>query len=144
MKQRVLDNADLFEKSEVFSNMRGLNKEEFSLEKVIYNLNLTLEQIEKIQKNVKYDDVKSRELRETLEEIKEEIKEKIDNLEEVLEKSIPYRKNMELDKDYDGDGLTNREEIEKGTDPFSYDTDNDGINDKDEVYKNKDEMEFFN
>ena len=34
--------------------------------------------------------------------------------------------------DYDGDGLTNLEEYERGTDPFNPDTDGDGILDGDE------------
>ena len=35
--------------------------------------------------------------------------------------------------DIDGDGLTNQQEYEYGTDPFEPDTDGDGINDKDEI-----------
>lgn len=37
------------------------------------------------------------------------------------------------DADFDGDGLTNQQEAELGTDPFSADTDGDGISDADEV-----------
>ena len=40
-----------------------------------------------------------------------------------------------LKKDTDGDGLTDKEEIEKGTDPLKKDTDGDGFSDKEEVDK---------
>ena len=41
------------------------------------------------------------------------------------------------DGDPDGDGLTNREEKELGTDPHKADTDDDGLSDGDEVHKYK-------
>lgn len=134
MKHRSLENSDLYEKAEVFASIRGKNKEEYALERIIMNLNLTLEKLECIKDRIKTDDVKAKEIIEYVDDIKEMIKEKIVYMEETLEKIIPYQKEMELERDIDGDGLTNREEIEKGLDPFSYDTDNDGINDKDEVY----------
>ncbi|WP_205403225.1 hypothetical protein, partial [Streptococcus sp. 2154] len=37
--------------------------------------------------------------------------------------------------DTDGDGLTDKEEVEKGTDPTKADTDGDGFTDKEEVDK---------
>ena len=39
------------------------------------------------------------------------------------------------DEDYDGDGITNKSEIDLGTDPALSDTDGDGLNDYDEVNK---------
>ena len=39
------------------------------------------------------------------------------------------------DEDYDSDGITNKPEIELGTDPTVSDTDEDGVNDYDEVNK---------
>ncbi len=39
------------------------------------------------------------------------------------------------DEDYDSDGITNKSEIELGTDPTVSDTDEDGVNDYDEVNK---------
>ena len=41
-------------------------------------------------------------------------------------------------KDTDGDGLTDKEEAEKGTDPTKADTDGDGVTDKEEVEKGTD------
>lgn len=40
---------------------------------------------------------------------------------------------LDGDVDSDGDGLTNREEMNYGTDPLNIDTDDDGISDKVEV-----------
>ncbi|MDQ2087273.1 S-layer homology domain-containing protein [Herbivorax sp. ANBcel31] len=42
--------------------------------------------------------------------------------------------SIDLDADYSGNGLTNREELEHGTNPFKWDTDEDGISDYDEIY----------
>ncbi|MBF9649676.1 hypothetical protein, partial [Streptococcus pseudopneumoniae] len=38
-------------------------------------------------------------------------------------------------QDTDGDGLTDKEEVDKGTDPTKADTDGDGLTDKEEVEK---------
>ncbi|MQQ14716.1 YSIRK signal domain/LPXTG anchor domain surface protein, partial [Streptococcus mitis] len=43
-------------------------------------------------------------------------------------------------KDTDGDGLTDKEEVEKGTDPTKSDTDGDGLTDKEEVEKGTDPL----
>lgn len=40
-------------------------------------------------------------------------------------------------KDFDGDGLNNKDEIANGTDMYKVDTDGDGIGDHDEIYKTK-------
>ncbi|TYQ16641.1 UNVERIFIED_CONTAM: Mg-chelatase subunit ChlD [Acetivibrio alkalicellulosi] len=42
--------------------------------------------------------------------------------------------SIDLDADYSGNGLTNREELKHGTNPFKWDTDEDGISDYDEIY----------
>ena len=42
--------------------------------------------------------------------------------------------------DTDGDGLTDKEEIEKGTDPLKKDTDGDGLSDKEEIEKGTDPL----
>ncbi len=42
--------------------------------------------------------------------------------------------------DTDGDGLTDKEEIEKGTDPLKKDTDGDGLSDKEEIEKGIDPL----
>ena len=53
----------------------------------------------------------------------------------VTESSSPVDPST---KDTDGDGLTDKEEVEKGTDPTKADTDGDGVTDKEEVDKGTD------
>ena len=53
----------------------------------------------------------------------------------VTESSSPVDPST---KDTDGDGLTDKEEVEKGTDPTKADTDGDGVTDKEEVEKGTD------
>ena len=53
----------------------------------------------------------------------------------VTESSSPVDPST---KDTDGDGLTDKEEVEKGTDPTKADTDGDGLTDKEEVEKGTD------
>ncbi|MBF9647496.1 YSIRK-type signal peptide-containing protein, partial [Streptococcus pseudopneumoniae] len=45
-----------------------------------------------------------------------------------------------LKQDTDGDGLTDKQEIDKGTDPLKQDTDGDGLTDKQEVDKGTDPL----
>lgn len=53
-----------------------------------------------------------------------------------LEKDSDENGIIDSDEDFDGDGLTNYQEYERGTNPFSPDTDDDGFTDKYEISKN--------
>ena len=51
-----------------------------------------------------------------------------------LDSSIKGKNKIDVGKsDYDGDGLSNTQEKNHGTDPFNTDSDGDGINDATEV-----------
>ena len=56
-----------------------------------------------------------------------------DDKTKLLQIIIPKEKSLILDKDFDGDGLTNREELLHGTDPWDKDTNKDGKSDYDEI-----------
>lgn len=69
-------------------------------------------------------------------------KEMIQEKEQIRERIIPEQKLNELEKDYDGDGLTNYEELQNGTNPYERDSDHDGVDDKYDKYKDYDDNEL--
>lgn len=56
---------------------------------------------------------------------------------------IPFNISEVTDEDLDGDGLTELEEYQLGTDPNNPDSDGDGINDGDEVDHNSDPNQYL-
>jgi len=88
---------------------------------------------------------KSEEAKKNIEELASIInaaKESIQEKEYLRDYIIPEKKRDELSKDYDGDGLTNYEELQNGTNPYERDSDHDGIDDKDDKYKDYDDNEL--
>ncbi|WP_068267934.1 thrombospondin type 3 repeat-containing protein [Caviibacter abscessus] len=143
---RSFENADLEEKGEIFSTIFNKNKEEFSLEKELLILNVAVERLTKIReaisKNNKIEISGENENSIFLKEVIQKMDELIEKLERRIEIELAYEKNQELNKNFDGDGLPNREELILGTNPYSYDTDMDGIIDsKDKKPNIKDENE---
>lgn len=106
----------------------------------IYSLNDFIVRIKKSLNTLKEKEV-FLEMNDKYSEAYEDIKKVIDIFEKLL-KDKEYARSFviegklyELQKDYDGDGLTNEKELIYGTNPYLKDTDGDGINDKEQVLK---------
>ena len=71
-----------------------------------------------------------------LEEVKEEEGVQLfdENLQQYTADTLPDGYDR---KDFDGDGLNNKDEIAAGTDMYVIDTDGDGLGDRDEIYETK-------
>lgn len=141
MKNRNFMDAGIFEKANAFSTIREKSLEEIKIEDFINVMNVCLERLEILEETIKGSGFKEKEMRDSIKTISNKLKEVIEEQTLKLERRLPYEKSMELLKDFDGDGLNNREEIERGLDPFSIDTDRDGINDGEEVKNGDREIE---
>lgn len=93
-------------------------------QRVIDRLELQIEKCRQSDPNVANKNI------EKLENLINVLKEVIIEKEQIREVVIPERKKDELLKDYDGDGLSNYEELQRGTNPYERDSDHDGIDDR--------------
>ncbi|WP_064590820.1 hypothetical protein [Streptobacillus moniliformis] len=133
MRDRNFINGGIFEKANAISTIRQKRLEEMEAEDVLNVLDVSLERLEALRDSVKGNGIKEREIKNSIEDAIDETKRILHEQTEILERKIPYEMQMELLKDHDGDGLSTKEELERGLDPFSKDSDGNGIEDFDEV-----------
>lgn len=110
----------------------------------IHNLNRTIKSIEDWEETLdkkvneldtliaKYKEVGGFKLLEQLKELKEVFEKLINDREKLKQITINVREE-ELDKDYDNDGLRNRDELLRGSNAYEKDSDKDGIEDNREM-----------
>lgn len=110
----------------------------------IHNLNRTIKSIEDWEETLdkkvneldtliaKYKEVGGFKLLEQLKELKESFEKLINDREKLKQITINVREE-ELDKDYDNDGLRNRDELLRGSNVYEKDSDKDGIEDNREI-----------
>lgn len=120
-------------KENQIDEVRWRNNEIYSLDDFIARIKKSLNTLEEKKAFLEMDDRYS--------EAYEDIKKVIDIFEKLL-KDKEYARSFviegklyELQKDYDGDGLTNEKELLYGTNPHLRDTDGDGIDDKEQLQK---------
>ncbi|ACZ01625.1 hypothetical protein [Streptobacillus moniliformis] len=134
MRNRNFIDSGIFEKANAFSTINSKKMEEIKIEDFLKIFDASLERLEALRDSVKGNGFREKELKEAIGEIIDKIEKTINEQSVRLEKEIPYEKHMEIMKDHDGDGLSTREELERGLDPFSKDSDGNGIDDREELY----------
>lgn len=147
MRTRNLQEAGVIEKANVFSDLYNKNLEEVTLEMLVEKLEEELEKIDITReriKSMKNELKKSNVFIETENDLnlaKQKAEEILERTINRLEKEIPFERTNELRKDFDGDGLSNLEELKDGTNPFNRDTDYNGISDLEEKHLSEEEKE---
>lgn len=134
-KVRSLEDADIIEKAEFSESILGKNLEEISLDQERKRMYVIVEQLDNLREKMEKSGAYSQEEIREIEEIKAIMEENIENTREIEERQnyiLNHEREIELEKDYDGDGLSNREEIMKGYDPFNYDSNSNGKSDLEE------------
>lgn len=134
-KVRSLEDADIIEKAEFSESILGKNLEEISLEQERKRMDVIVGQLDDLREKMEKSGAYSQEEIREIEEIKSIMEESIENTREIEERQnyiLNHEREIELEKDYDGDGLSNREEIMKGYDSFNYDSNSNGKSDLEE------------
>ncbi|VWL84936.1 hypothetical protein [Oceanivirga miroungae] len=109
-------------------NLQGLNRQEKAEEYFIKRLDSKIKQLDQALEKLKTsrntlfsEDKEKEELIKSINEVKEFFSDLKSNKEFLNKIVIPNNKEIELDKDYDNDGMSNREEIKKGRDIYKPD-----------------------
>lgn len=89
-----------------------------------------------------YKSQEANELIQEMQNLSGSLQEMIVEKEMIRDKIIPEQSKNELQKDYDGDGVSNYEELQNGTNIYERDSDHDGIDDKYDQYKDYDDNEL--
>ncbi|WP_064580243.1 hypothetical protein [Streptobacillus moniliformis] len=134
MRNRNFIDGEIFEKTNAFSTLNSKNIEEIKIEDFLKVLNASLDRLEALRDSVKGNGFREKEIKDSIGDVIEKIEKTLEEQIIKMERQLPYEKQMELLKDHDGDGLSTREELERGLDPFSRDSDGNGIDDREELY----------
>ncbi|CAM3109317.1 thrombospondin type 3 repeat-containing protein [Streptobacillus felis] len=128
-RNRNLMDANLFERADALASIKNKRLYDIQTEDFIKILYSFLERLEALRDKLKPISVEQKEMKNSIEEIIESLEKTIEIQKERTEKEI----NNELLRDTDLDGLSDREELRNGLDPFDRDTDRDGIYDRDDI-----------
>ncbi|RRD40352.1 hypothetical protein EII29_02415 [Leptotrichia sp. OH3620_COT-345] len=119
----------------IFETMKSQNVKEYTEELFLNELEKQIRKLENLKLRIDGNSIEEKELKKSVNEVLEIYKDLRDNKENLLQIIIPMDKRLIMDKDYDGDGLTNRQELYYGTDPWDKDTDKDGKSDYEEIFE---------
>lgn len=133
--------ANIEEKAMSMETLQNKRKEELTLENYIKNINASIELLARLVEILPNKNNEDIEDINEIENLKKSMESLLKTAEEELIFNLPYQKKVELNRDFDGDGLTNREEIMLGYDPYNYDSNNDGINDRDDYHMSENDKE---